>query len=221
MQRGIGEPLVANRNRIPLLGDVAPLFKKAARTVACIDRKPRRAARTRKLLQRVCQHRANALPRSSGMDIKHVDPVLAFERGEADRRALKCCNQGQLPRKLATKFSDIVGRRRPGLLLRFGIIVTRQFFYAVAENFTQQRRVRWQERAQCEHGMRYCHHRATFHCVLPSLVSSSSMPIALSSSRIRSASLKFFAFRALLRASIRLTTLFSSTAADAGRKLAH
>src|SRR5262245_34451055 len=70
-------------------------------------------------------------------------------------------------------------------------------------------------------GMKYGAHRATFHFVLPSFVSSSSMSIALSSSRIRSASFKFFVLRAVSRASIKLTTLVSSTAADSGRNAVH
>src|SRR5690349_15634099 len=149
------------------------------------------------------------------MDIKHVDLVLALKRNETDRRAFQCRNQGQLPRKPVSKLFDIVCDGRPGLLLRFGIIVARQFFYAVPENLAQQGRVCRKERPKGKVRVRNRHHRATFHCVLPSLVSSSSTPIALSSSRMRSASLKFFAFRALFRDSIRLTTLISSTAADA------
>src|SRR3984893_9939952 len=61
----------------------------------------------------------------------------------------------------------------------------------------------------------------TFQLVVPSLRSSSSTPIAASSSRIRSDSLKFFALRATLRASMRFLMPTSSMASDTGRHAAH
>src|SRR5215510_10234289 len=69
-------------------------------------------------------------------------------------------------------------------------------------------------------GMKYGAHRAISQ-VVPSLESLSTTPMAASSSRIRSASLKFFLLRAVSRASIKLTTLVSSTAADSGRNAVH
>src|SRR6185437_7551882 len=119
------------------------------------------------------------------------------------------------------KFGSIVSCRRPGLLLRRGVIVGREVLNAVAKNFAQYQRIRRQERPQAELGVRNGHHRATFQLVLPSFVSSSSTPIDLSSSRMRSASLKFLAARAALRAAIELMTLASSTTDDAGWNLFH
>src|SRR5262249_47574060 len=63
-------------------------------------------------------------------------------------------------------------------------------------------------------------HRRSLHLVLPSLLSSTSMPILSSSPRIRSASLKFLALRAALRASIKSTILSSSIVRAAGRHAA-
>src|SRR5262245_38835349 len=69
-------------------------------------------------------------------------------------------------------------------------------------------------------GMEGGAHRAISQ-VVPSLESLSTMPMAASSSRMRSDSLKFFAARAAARASIRLATFVSSMDTDAGRKAAH
>src|SRR5215471_13678239 len=64
-------------------------------------------------------------------------------------------------------------------------------------------------------------HRFTLQAVVPSFLSSSSMPMAASSSRMRSASLKFFALRAALRSAIRRSIRASSIVTDAGRQAAH
>src|SRR5262249_5009224 len=105
----------------------------------------------------------------------------------------------------------VVGRRRPSLLLRRAVIVAGQLRDAGAEDLGDERRVRRQERPQRKLRLYARHHRFTFQVVVPSLWSSSSMSIALSSSRMRSASLKFFALRAALRASTSALILLSST----------
>src|ERR1700722_14421512 len=63
-------------------------------------------------------------------------------------------------------------------------------------------------------------HRFTFQVVAPSLRSSSSIAMAASSSRMRSASLKSRALRAELRAAIRLSTCASSIASEVGGRAA-
>src|SRR4029078_2211490 len=82
LQRGVGEPLVAHRNPIPLLRDVTPLFEKATRTVAGIDNKACGTARTRKLLQRIDQHGAHALPGGRRMNIYQGHLLLVLTRFE-------------------------------------------------------------------------------------------------------------------------------------------
>src|SRR5882724_6092283 len=64
-------------------------------------------------------------------------------------------------------------------------------------------------------------HRFTLQVVVPSFLSSSSIPMATSSSRMRSDSLKLFALRAALRAATRLATRTSSIVSEAGRHAAH
>src|SRR6185437_15445988 len=145
-----------------------------------------------------------------GMHIEHIYLVLAFERGEADRRSLQRRDKRQLPRKLAPEATEVIRNGRPSLLLGFCIVVAGQLLDAVAKDFTQQQRIRRQERTQCELRMRSGHHRATSH-VVPSLESLSTTPIAASSSRMRSDSLKFFAFRAASRAKIIVSIVTLST----------
>src|SRR5207245_6717352 len=120
----------------------------------------------------------------------------------ADRRAVDRAEQGQSLGEPRGERRLIVRAGYPSLLLRLAVVVAGELGDAGAKDVREQRRVGRQKRPQRKLGFRLRHHRATFQVVVPSLRSSSSMPIALSSSRIRSASLKFFAFRAALRSSM-------------------
>jgi hypothetical protein len=82
----------------------------------------------------------------------------------------------------------VLGSRCPGLLLPLAVIIGRELFHAGAKNLREQRRVGRQERPQREARMGSGHHRFTFQVVVPSFLSSSSMPIALSSFKVRIAS---------------------------------
>src|SRR5690349_17874493 len=64
-------------------------------------------------------------------------------------------------------------------------------------------------------------HRFSLQAVVPSFLSSSSTPRPVSSSRMRSASLKFLVLRAALRSAISPSTRASSIATLAGRQAAH
>src|SRR5262249_5384978 len=145
------------------------------------------------------------------------DLVLAVEGSKADRRAFHSGNQCQFTGELLAKCDDIIGGGGPGLLLCLGIIISRKLLDAVSEDFSQLRGVRRQKRPQSEFGMGGCRHRAISQ-VVPSLESFRTIPIAASSSRIRSDSLKFLAARAAALASIKLATLPSSMETEAGRK---
>src|SRR5687767_15522533 len=96
LHRGVGEPHIAERNRIALLRDIAALFKEVPRRVTGIDLERLSAARGCELLQRVDQHGGGAVSARRRMDEKHVDLILALERGKSDRRALEGRNEGQL-----------------------------------------------------------------------------------------------------------------------------
>src|SRR5262249_9063150 len=108
----------------------------------------------------------------------------------ANGRAVDGSEQGQRVREPRGEGGFVVRDRRPRLLLGRAVVLAGQFGDAGAKDFSQQRRIRRQKRPQRRLYVR--HHRDTFQVVVPSLWSSSSTPIALSSSRTRSASLKFF-----------------------------
>src|SRR6185437_797576 len=139
------------------------------------------------------------------MDIEHVDLAAAGERGETGGRTFQRRHQRQLAAEPLAKSGLVVGDGGPGVLLRRRIVLVGQVRDAVAEDFAQHGGVLRQIRPQCQLGMRHGHHRAISQ-VVPSLESFSTTPMAASSSRIRSDSLKFFALRAALRASTRLST---------------
>src|SRR4029077_6333155 len=103
---------------------------------------------------------------------------------------------------------------------RFGVVVGGQFLDTVAKDFPQQRRIRREKWAYTKLGMCNGHHRAIPQ-VVPSLESFSTTPIAASSSRMRSDSLKFLAARAAALASMRLAIFVSSCETDAGRNALH
>ncbi len=70
---------------------------------------------------------ADALPGRGRMHIEHVDMALAFERDEADGRALQRADQRQ---PLGEPFREgllVVGLRSPGVLLRGIVVVLGQF----------------------------------------------------------------------------------------------
>src|SRR5262249_33455748 len=119
--------------------------------------------------------------------------------GEADRVAVDGCDQRELSRKALGQRSFVVGLRRPRGLLTRVIVVGRQLLDAGGENRSEERRIRGQERPQCQLA-KWRTHRAISQ-VVPSLESLSTTPMAASSSRIRSDSAKFFDARARARAS--------------------
>ena len=101
------------------------------------------------------------------------------------------------------------------LALGLAVVVRSKLLDDGAKDFDQHRHVSRQEWPQRE--LRMCtrhHHRTTFQVVVPSLWSSSSIRIALSSSRMRSDSLKFLVLRAALRASMSFSIATSSKPLD-------
>src|SRR6185312_2319494 len=208
-QRRVGEPLVAHRDRVAALRDVAALLEEAARGVARIDRQLRGAAGARELLQRVGKHAARALPGGVRMDVEHADLVLTLERGEADRLAVERRDERQLAAELGREIRHIVGRSGPRFLLRLAVVVAGQRRDGFAEDLRERRGVVCEEWPQRE--LRGAH-RAISQ-VVPSLESLSTTPIAASSSRMRSDSLKSFALRAAALASINCSTFAASTVA--------
>src|SRR6185436_19073267 len=101
--------------------------------------------------------------------------------------------------------------RNPGFLLAFVVVVGGQLLDAGAEDLGEQRRILEEERAEGELGVGGGAHRAISH-VVPSFESFSTTPTAASSSRMRSASVKFLALRAERRAAMRRS--ISSTGSD-------
>ena len=220
-------------------GGIAALAKQRLRGIAGIDGEGFRPARARQFLQRIDQHRGDALPGHARMDEQHVDMVSALQRGKADRRVLDGRDQRQLSGELLAERFLVLGRRRPGFLLRFAVVVAGQPFDRGNEDRRQHRNVRRQKRPQAGFGQCLSHrryhnpysfgrqrnragdqrdlerdiiepvfrkrriglrHHAISHVVtglpsasLPSLMAT---PIAASSSRMRSDSLKSFRARA-------------------------
>src|SRR5262252_3231288 len=207
----VRQPLVAEGNGVALLCHEAATLEELLRAIADVGGQARRAARARELLQRVDQHAADPLPGGRGMNVEHVDALGTGKRCEPDRRSVDGAEQGQRVGEPRGEGGFVVRHGRPGLLLARAVVVGGQLGDAGAEDFSQQRRVRRQERPQCKLRLYARRHRDTFQVVLPSLWSSSSTPIALSSSRMRSAFLKLFALRAALRASMSAFTLSAST----------
>ncbi len=78
LQRGVGEPFVADGDGVALLRRVTALFEEAARVVAGINGKLFRATAAGEFFQRVDQHGGDPLPSRRRMYIEHVDLVLAF-----------------------------------------------------------------------------------------------------------------------------------------------
>src|SRR5262245_56464290 len=187
------------------------MLEKILRAVADVGGQPASAARRRELLQRIDEHGADPPSGRRGVNVEHVDALRAGKGCEADRRAVDGAEQGQRVGEPRGEGGFVVRRRRPSLLLGRAVVVAGQLFDAGAKDFRPQRRVRRQEWPQRELRLYARHHCVTFQVVVPSLWSSSSTPIALSSSRRRSASLKFFALRAALRASMSAFTLSAST----------
>ena len=70
--------------------------------------------------------------------------VGALERGKADRRILHRGDQGQLTGELLAELFLVVGRRRPGFLLRLAVIFAGQFLDGGNEDRRQDRRIRRQ-----------------------------------------------------------------------------
>src|SRR5262249_51234330 len=208
---GVREPLVAEGNAVALLCHEAAALEEILRAVADVDGQTDGAARRRELRQGIDEHGAAPLSGDRGMNVEHVDARGAGKRCEANGRAVDGAEQGQRVREPRGEGDFVVRHRRPGLLLGRAVILAGQLFDAGAKDFSQQRRIRRQKRPQRRLSLYARHHRDTFQVVVPSLWSSSSTPIALSSSRTRSASLKFFALRAALRASINALTLSAST----------
>src|SRR5262249_25709873 len=208
---GVRQPLAAERHAVALPRRKAPAAEEIERAVTDVGSKPRSATAAGEPFQCVDKHGADPLPGHGRMNVKHVEPLAAGKRGKADGRAVDGTQQSYRLGEPRGEGCLVVGRRRPGLLLRRAVIVAGELRDAGAEDFRQQRRVRRQERPQRKLWLCARHHRFTFQVVAPSLWSSSSMSIALSSSRMRSASLKFFALLAALRPSISALILLSST----------
>src|SRR3974377_2028734 len=154
------------------------------------------------------------------MHVEHTDSVLVGERSKSHRRAAKRGDQRQLTSKFLAELVFVIGHGSPSVLLGFAIVVDSQLRDVVKEKPAPQRPIGRQHRPQSELWMRLRHHRAISQ-VVPSFESFSTTPMAASSSRIRSDSLKFLALRAAVRASMRLMTLASSMTRDAGRNEFH
>src|SRR5205085_1720693 len=142
-------------------------------------------------------------------DIEHIDLIGALERGESNRRILQGRNQRQLTGKAFAERVFVVDGSGPGFLLRFAVIVTGQFQDGRSKDRRQYRRIRREERPQRRFGQRLSHYRAISQ-VVPSLESLITTPIAASSSRMRSDSLKSFRARAAVRSEIKRSTRLTS-----------
>ena len=209
--RGVGEPFVAERTVLRCCGTNPRRLKKSCALSLTSAVKPPRAARGRELLQRVDQHGADAMPRRRRMHVEHVEASgpssEAKPTGEPSivPSRVKCLGEPRAERGL------VVRRGGPGLALGLAVVVRgraprcwrERFRPAAARQPAGTAAARaWDGRAPSS--------RSTFQVVVPSFLSSSSTPIALSSSRMRSDSLKFFALRAALRASIASRSSISS-----------
>src|SRR5262249_2885504 len=128
----------------------------------------------------------------------------------ADGRAVDRAKQGQRVGEPRGESLLVVRARRPSLLLGFAVVVAGEFRDTGTKDFRQQRRVGRQKRSQRRFPLCLRRHRFTCHVVVPSLWSSSSTPLAFSSSRMKSASLNFFAFRAALRLSMSVSIVEAS-----------
>src|SRR5205085_10133627 len=123
------------------------------------------------------------------MDIEHIDVIGALERGESNWRILQGRNQCKLTGQALAKRVFVVDGSGPGFLLRFAVVIARQFQDGRGKDRRQNRRIRREERPQRRFGQRLSHYRAISQ-VVPSLESLITTPIAASSSRMRSDSLK-------------------------------
>src|SRR5262249_44235562 len=157
------------------------------------------------LLERIDERRRHALPRHARMHIQHSDMILAAQRGKADRRILHCGNQRQVGSEPAAELL-VLGQRRPRLPLRLAVVVAGQILDRRGKDRRQHRHICGQERPQ-RGGLA---HRATSQLV-PSLESLIATPMAASSSRMRSDSLKSFRARAAVRSEISALTRSAST----------
>src|SRR5262249_1188815 len=82
------------------------------------------------------------------MDVEHVDALGTGKRCEADGRFVGGAEQGQRVGEPRGEGGFVVRHGRPGLLLARAVVVGGEPFDAGAEDFSQQRRVRRQERPQ-------------------------------------------------------------------------
>src|SRR5207248_6558358 len=132
----------------------------------------------------------------------------------SNRRILQGRDQRQLTGQALAERVFVVDGSGPGFLLRFAVIIAGQFQHGRSKDRGQNRRIRREERPQRRFGQRLSHYRAISQVVvgLPSasLPSFSTMPIAASSSRMRSDSLKSFRARAAVRSAIKLSTRLAS-----------
>src|SRR6266566_8089189 len=207
---GVGEPLALHGHGVALLRDVAALLEELQGIVARVDCQLCRATAKGELFQRIAQHRRYALPRDARMHIEHVDMVRAFQRGKADRRILQRGDQRQFAGQPRAECRLVVGGAGPSLLLRFAVVVAGQLLDRRDEDRGENRRIGREVRPQRGFWQCLSHQRATSQ-VVPSLESLIAIPIAASSSRIRSDSLKSFRARAAVRAEIRLSICSAST----------
>src|SRR5207302_11160482 len=131
------------------------------------------------------------------------------ERGESNRRILQGRDQRQLTGQALAERVFVVDGSGPGFLLRFAVIIAGQFQHGRSKDRGQNRRIRREERPQRRFGQRLSHYRAISQ-VVPSLESLITTPIAASSSRMRSDSLKSFRARAAVRSEIKRSTRLTS-----------
>src|SRR5689334_15525545 len=120
------------------------------------------------------------------------------------RRIPQGRDQREFACELLAERDLVIGNRGPRLLLLGVVVVTGQFLDRRGEDRREHGRVRRQERPQ-RRGRGGRTHRATSH-VVPSLESLIATPMAASSSRMRSDSVKSFRARAAVRSAISALT---------------
>src|SRR5579883_2658492 len=205
--------------------------------VTRVSLKFRDAAGGGKLFNGIDERASDAHAGGGRMDIELIDEAALVQRNKAGWAAANQSDDGQPLFKILRQDFIVIEDRDPGLALRLVIIVRRQLLDRGKPDLGEKREIGGKIRPQrgfrkgarvhrftvrfavalitaCDRAL-----RATWAVVVPSLLSFSSIPIAASSSRMRSASGQFLAARATLRAFTMFSITLSSARNAAGFQL--
>src|SRR5579875_442113 len=173
--------------------------------VTRVSLKFRDAAGGGKLFNGIDERASDAHAGGGRMDIELIDQTALVQRNKAGWAAANQSDEGQPLFKILCQDFIVIEDRDPGLALRLAVIIRRQLLDRGEPDLGKKRQIGRKIRPQRRFRKGARVHRFGSHVVVPSLLSFNAIPMAASSSRIRSDSAQFFAARASLRREMRIS----------------